>query len=90
MTYQELNQLTLEELSHLNSRVVEVMKSKRSQKALEVKDTLYVGASVKVNHPKLLGKELRLSKINRTKAVVQVLNGHGSYNVPLSMISLHG
>ena len=93
MTYQELNSLTIEQLRELNSKVVEVIKSKRVTKALEVKDTLYVGAKVNVNHPKLMGKELKLTKINRTKAVVEVINGPsygrvGSYNVPLSMIQL--
>ena len=94
MTYSQLNSLSIEELRALNSKVVEVIKMKRNEVALDVKDSLYVGANVSVNHPKLSGKQCRVKKINRTKAVIEVLNGPsygrvGSYNVPLSMISLN-
>ena len=94
MTYSELSKLSIEELRNLNSMVIETIKSKKSLLALETKDSLYVGANVSVNHPKLSGKQCRVTKINRTKAVIEVLNGPsygrvGSYNVPLSMISLN-
>ena len=89
MTYSELAKMTIEELRNLNSMVVETIKSKKSVLALEKKDELYVGANVKVHHPKLAGKQLVIEKINRTKAVVKLLNGLGGYNVPLSMIELN-
>ena len=54
-----------------------------------MKQQLYVGANVNVNHPKLKGKQCRVEKINRTKCVIKVLNGYGSYNVPLSMVELN-
>jgi hypothetical protein len=88
MTYGELNLMSIEQLRVLNNKVVEVIKMKKSEVALDVKESLYVGANVKVNHPKLMGKQLRVEKINRTKASLKVLNGFGSYNVPLSMIEL--
>lgn len=94
MTYQELNQLSIEELRVLNKKVVEVIKMKRSESAMDIKEQLYVGANVSVDHPKMKGKQCRVKKINRTKAVVEVLNETsygrvGSYNVPLSMIILN-
>jgi hypothetical protein len=89
MTYQELNQLSIEELRNLNSKVVEIIKMKRSVQAMDIKDELYLGANVSVNHPKLQGKQLRVEKINRTKAVLKVLNGVGQYTVPMSMITLN-
>lgn len=94
MTYQELNQLSIEELRVLNTKVVEVIKMKRSEAAMDIKEELYVGANVSVNHPKMKGKQCRVKKINRTKAIVEVLNGPSygrvsSYNVPLSMIELN-
>jgi hypothetical protein len=88
MTYSELNQMSIEDLRALNAKVIEVSKMKRHEVALDVKEGLYVGANVRVNHPKLMGKQLRVEKINRTKASLKVLNGFGSYNVPLSMIEL--
>ncbi len=89
MTYQELNSLSIEELRNLNSKVVEIIKMKRSVQAMDIKEELYIGANVSVNHPKLQGKQLRVEKINRTKAVLKVLNGVGSYTVPMSMISVN-
>lgn len=89
MTYQELNQMTIEELRALNNKVVEVIKMKKYATAIDVKEDLYIGANVKVNHPKLMGKQLRVEKINRTKAVLKVLNGYGTYTVPMSMIEIN-
>ena len=88
MNYAELNQMSLEDLRMLNQRVVEVIKMKRHEVALDVKEGLYVGANVKVNHPKLMGKQLRVEKINRTKASLSLLNGVGFYNVPLGMVEI--
>lgn len=94
MNYSELKNLSLEELRELNSKVVEVIKIKRSEVAWDMKNELYIGANVNVNHPKLNGKQCRVKKINRTKAVIEVLNetSYGrvsSYNVPLSMLTLN-
>jgi len=89
MNYSELKNLSLEQLRELNSKVVEVIKIKKSELAWDVKNELYVGANVSVNHPKLSGKQCRVTKINRTKAVIEVLNGMGSYNVPLTMLTLN-
>jgi hypothetical protein len=88
MNYAELNQMSLEDLRMLNQRVIEVIKMKRRVTALDVKEGLWVGATVQVNHPKLMGKELRVEKINRAKASLSVLNGVGFYNVPLGMIEI--
>ena len=88
MNYAELNQMSIEDLRMLNQRVVEVIKMKRHEVALDVKEGLYVGANVKVNHPKLMGKQLRVEKINRTKASLSLLNGVGFYNVPLGMVEI--
>ena len=88
MNYAELNRMSIEELRALNAKVIEVIKMKKYEVALDVKEELYLGANVKVNHPKLYGKQLRVEKINRTKAVLKLLNGLGSYTVPLSMIEI--
>ena len=88
MTYSELSKLSISELRNLNSMVIETIKSKKSLLALETKDSLYVGAMVSVDHPKMAGHELRITKINRTKAVCEMINGTGSYNVPLTMINI--
>ena len=88
MNYSELNKMSIEELRALNAKLIEVIKMKKHELALDVKDELYLGANVKVNHPKLFGKQLRVEKINRTKAVLKLLNGFGSYTVPLSMIEV--
>ena len=95
MTLSELKNFSIDELKELNSKIVEVIKIKRSEIAWDVKNELYIGANVSVNHPKLSGKQCRVKKINRTKAVIEVLNENvsygsvSSYNVPLSMLTLN-
>ena len=89
MNYQKLNQMNIDELRTLNSMVIDVIKSKKAMAGYETKQQLYVGANVKVNHRKMIGKQCRVEKINRTKCVIKVLNGGGSYNVPLSMVELN-
>ena len=89
MNFSQLNQMSLEELRNLNSLILEVINSKKSMIAYETKQELRVGMNVRVNHPKLMGKQLRVEKVNRTKASLKVLSGgFGSYNVPLSMIEI--
>ena len=89
MNYQKLNQMNIDELRTLNSMVIDVIKSKKAMAGYETKQQLYVGANVKVNHRRMIGKQCRVEKINRTKCVIKVLNGVGSYNVPLSMVELN-
>jgi len=89
MNYSELAQMSLEDLRELNRMVVDTIKRKRSEVAHMTKEQLYVGANVSVNHPKLAGKQLRVEKINRVKCVLKVLNGPGTYTVPMNMISLN-
>ena len=90
MNYSELNQMNIEELRSLNKMVCEIIKSKKQLIGFETKQQLYVGANVSVNHPKLMGKQLRVEKINRVKAKLRVLNGGGIWNVPMNMIEING
>ena len=86
MNYSELSKLSVEELRNINSLVVDLIKQKRTIQSLEKKVGLHVGMKVKVNHPKLHGRELEVTKINRTKANLRVVGGFASYNVPVSLI----
>jgi len=94
MNYSELQNLSIQELRTLNSQIIQLVKIKKSEMAWETKQELYIGANVSINHPKLRGKQCRVNKINRTKAVIEVLNSTSygkvnEYNVPLSMITLN-
>lgn len=86
MNYSELSKMSVEELRNINQIVVELIKSKRNMESLQNKIGLRVGMLVKVNHPKLQGRELEVTKINRTKANLRVVGGFASYNVPVSLI----
>ena len=46
MTLSELKNLSLEELRELNSKVVEVIKIKKSEIAWDVKNELYIGKTM--------------------------------------------
>ena len=85
MNYSELSKLSIEELRSINSVVVDLIKQKRTIASLEKKVGLRVGMNVRVNHPKLAGKELSINKINRTKATLSVKSG-GVFIVPISLI----
>lgn len=87
MTYSELSNLSVAELRNINQIVVDLIKQKRTIEALQKKVGLQVGMSVRVNHPKLVGKELFVNKISRTKATLSVKSG-ACYNVPISMIEM--
>ena len=88
MNYSELNKMTVEDLRNLNKMVVETLRSKRKLESMVTKSELHIGAIVSVDHRKLAGHELKITKINRTKAVCEMINGTGSYNVPLNMINI--
>jgi len=86
MNISQLSNLSLSELRSLNEAVVNMIKFKRTTEASLKKMELSIGMRVKVNHPKLMGRELVVNKINRTKATLGVIGGFGSYNVPITMI----
>ena len=86
MNISELSKLSVSELRNINQIVVELIKQKRNIESLQKKVGLSVGMIVKVNHPKLQGRELEVTKINRTKANLRVVGGFASYNVPVSLI----
>ena len=86
MNISQLSNLSLSEQRSLNEAVVNMIKFKRTTEASLKKMELSIGMRVKVNHPKLMGRELVVNKINRTKATLGVIGGFGSYNVPITMI----
>jgi hypothetical protein len=86
MNISQLSSLSLSELRSLNEAVVNMIKLKRNMEATLKKVELSVGMRVRVNHPKLMGRELEIKKISRTKATLGVIGGMSSYNVPISMI----
>lgn len=85
MNYSQLSKLSVEELRNINKLVVDLIKQKRTIQSLEKKVGLQVGMTVRVNHPKLAGKDLSVNKINRTKATLSVKSG-ACYIVPISLI----
>lgn len=86
MNYSELEKMSVLELRSLNEAVVDMIKLKRRMEATVKKVSLSVGMIVKVNHPKLSGRELVVNKISRTKATLGIIGGVGAYNVPISLI----
>ena len=85
MNISQLSSLSISELRSLNVAVIDMIKLKRNMESTLKKVGLSVGMKVKVNHPRLAGKELFVNKINRTKATLS-LNGGGVFTVPISLI----
>ena len=85
MNISQLSSLSISELRSLNVAVIDMIKLNRNMESTLKKVGLSVGMSVRVNHPRLAGKELFVNKINRTKATLS-LNGGGVFTVPISLI----
>lgn len=86
MNISQLSSLSVSELRNINQIVVELIKQKRNIESLQKKVGLQIGMMVRVNHAKLRGRELEVTKINRTRASLRVVGGFASYNVPVSLI----
>jgi hypothetical protein len=75
------------ELRQINEVLVARINATRQAMNAMAKVTLKVGMTVKVNHPKLAGRELILTEIKRSKASVRPVGEmFGGYNVPLSLV----
>ncbi len=75
------------ELRQMNEVLVARINATRQAMNAMAKVTLKVGMKVKVNHPKLEGRELILTDIKRSKASVRPAGEmFGGYNVPLSLV----
>lgn len=92
-TRMALMAMTTEELRAINSYVVGILKSRKKEKLADAKRELREGYPVFVNHPQLsFRKNLVLTKINKTRGVVQVQGATGGFdqgwNVPLQLIEM--
>ena len=88
MTTQQLNNLSIEELRQLNNRVVRTINRKKQDLAMEIKDTIGIGDTVRVNHPKYSGVEFRVQRVKRTNAILSFtdVSNPQRFDVPMSMI----
>ena len=81
----QLDQLSHEELSTLNSAVVRMAKAKSRMNSIKAGATLRVGQVVELDHPKHRGQKFTIKKINRTKCVIND-GSHTMFTAPMSMI----
>tara|TARA_R100000081_G_scaffold78752_1_gene45367 strand:+ start:77 stop:349 length:273 start_codon:yes stop_codon:yes gene_type:complete len=81
----QLDQLSHEELSTLNSAVVRMAKAKSRMNSIKAGATLKVGQVVELDHPKHRGQKFTIKKINRTKCVIND-GSHTMFTAPMSMI----
>tara|TARA_B100000900_G_scaffold379855_1_gene365074 strand:+ start:40 stop:315 length:276 start_codon:yes stop_codon:yes gene_type:complete len=90
MNIETLKSKSLEELREISKQLNELIEIRKSEVAWNTKSQLRVGGVVTVPHGKLLGKQLRVEKINIKKAVLSILNENDptQWNVPLSMIEI--
>lgn len=81
----QLDQLSSEELSTLNTAVVRMAKAKSRMNSIKAGATLKVGQVVELDHPKHRGQKFTIKKINRTKCVIND-GSHTMFTAPMSMI----
>ena len=83
----QLDQLSHEELSTLNSAVVKVAKAKMRVESIIKATTLKVGQIVEINQKKHKGQKFIIKNVNSTKCViVSKDNAFESYTCPISML----
>ena len=91
MTYSQIltaindSNLSVEELSKLNSFIVDTAKLKRKMNAAVIKQQLSVGSAVMVDHPSHKNESFTIDSIRRTKATIVDSQGR-RLNAPLSML----
>ena len=86
MTNLELMQMSLQELSELNKRIIEVSKLKRQEVSFVNKEQLsigmvaeYIGSSTNIHY-----KDFEVVKINRTKAKCKCLHTGSYWDIQIS------
>ena len=85
--FSQLDQLSQEELSTLNSAVVKVARAKMRVESVIKATTLKVGQIVEINQKKHKGQKFIIKKVNRTKCVIHAKdNILESYTCPISML----
>ena len=77
--------LSSEELSKLNSFVVDTAKLKRKMDGAVIKQQLSVGSVIMVDHPSHKNESFTIDSIRRTKATIVDSRGR-RMNAPLSML----
>ena len=83
----QLDQLSHEELSTLNSAVVRMAKAKSRMNSIKLSATLRVGQEVEINQAKHRGQKFIITKVNRTRCKIQAKDNRlESYNCPISML----
>jgi len=78
-TTEMLHTLSIEQLKELKGQINQMIELKGGTKS-----TLKLGQEVMVNHPRLMGREGVITKINKTKCKVS-FDGE-IFNVPFEMI----
>lgn len=77
--------LSVEELSKLNSFVVDTIKLKRKMNGAVIKQSLSRGSVVMVDHPSHKNSTFEVLEVRRTKATIKDSQGR-RMNAPLSML----
>ncbi|MEI2419370.1 hypothetical protein V6O07_03785 [Arthrospira platensis SPKY2] len=86
MTNLELSRLSLNELKALNTRVVEMIKTKMTLESQINKDNLRIGGTCIYTgvSSKLIGKRFEIQNLNRTNAVCKCLVTGQLWNIKMA------
>ena len=83
----QLDQLSSEELSTLNSAVVAMARAKGRVESITKGATLKVGQIVEINQAKHKGQKFIITKVNRTRCKIKAEdNMLEKYTCPISML----
>ena len=86
----DLANMTTAELKELRKRIVGIINMRIGNEIHVAKMRLYVGARCKVNHPKTMGKEFIITKINQKNCVCREVGGNRlrEWNIQANLLEI--
>lgn len=86
INFNELMNMSIEDLRGLNRLVIDAIKSKQALVAHDMRQELRSGDNVKVNHRKTFGRVFIVKEIKKTRCTVRSVDGRENFVVPMSMV----
>ena len=86
MNTTQLESMNLTELRYLRQLINEMIGERVADQRYEIRSGLQVNQTVTVNHPKVVGVDFIVEKVNRKNAKLRRVDNNVRYNVSITLI----
>jgi len=86
MNTAQLESMNLTELRYLRQLINEMIGERVADQRYEIRSGLQVNQTVTVNHPKVVGVDFIVEKVNRKNAKLRRVDNNVRYNVSITLI----